>query len=125
MRIQALAFVLCLIAVGCKKEVNILAPAESQPKMPVPVVGVSSVQTNISSATLKLGDSVRVIATVVPTVASSNFNGSVFWSSSNPLIVTVNGAGVAKGVAVGSAQIRARAVADTTKFATVTVGVAK
>jgi len=67
----------------------------------VPTTGVAVTPT---SASVNVGATTSLVATVAPSNAT---NKSVTWSSSNPSIATVNGAGVVTGVAAGSATITA------------------
>ncbi|MDD5672792.1 MAG: Ig-like domain-containing protein [Chitinivibrionales bacterium] len=65
----------------------------------VPVTGVS---VNPTSATLNVGATQQLTATVSPANAT---NKSVSWSSSNTGIASVNASGLVTGVAAGSATI--------------------
>ena len=62
---------------------------------------------------------VQLSAAVTP----SNASQSVTWTSSDPLIATVNGAGLVSAVANGSATITATSAADPTKTGTATLTV--
>ena len=64
-------------------------------------VGVTGVELNYDSYSLIVGDSVRLVETVLPENAT---NQNVTWSSSNEEIVTVEN-GTIKGVAAGEATI--------------------
>ena len=67
---------------------------------------LTSVVLNKSAATVGVGDTTSIKATVAPAIAS---NKTVLWSSSDPAIATVNGSGVVTAVAVGSATVTATA----------------
>ena len=71
---------------------------------PVPVDGVS---VSPSSSSIPAGTTVQLTATVSPADAS---NKSVTWTSLNPSVATVDGNGLATGVAEGSAGIVATTV---------------
>jgi len=65
----------------------------------IPVTGV---MLNLSNATLHPTNTVQLVATVSPLTAT---NQTVFWSSSNPSISTVNQSGLATAVSIGQATI--------------------
>ena len=81
---------------------------------PVPV---SSVGLNKSSATLKVGKTLTLEATVLPENAT---NKNVTWESDDESIATVDEDGEVTAVAAGTAIITAKSVADPTKSATCT-----
>ena len=66
---------------------------------PISVTGVS---LDSNSASVKVGKTVTLVATVAPTNAT---NKSVSWSSSDTAVATVSNNGVVTGVAAGSATI--------------------
>jgi uncharacterized protein YjdB len=68
----------------------------------VPVVNVTSVSLSPTSATVNVGASTNLTATVLPSNAT---NKTVTWSSNNTAVANVNSSGVVNGVAVGSATI--------------------
>ena len=65
-------------------------------------VAVSSVNLNKTVATVGVGATTQLVATVLPTIATDK---SVTWSSSDTAKATVNASGVITGVATGSATI--------------------
>lgn len=75
-------------------------PLTSVSPEPVPVTSVSLDQT---AATIAIGGSVTLTATVLPTNAT---NKEIIWSSSNMGVATVSG-GVVTGVSAGSSDITA------------------
>jgi uncharacterized protein YjdB len=82
---------------------------ENQP-MTIPVASVSVTQ----SATIKVGATANLSATVQPATAT---NKAVTWSSSNTSVATVSATGEVKGVAKGNATITVT-TADGNKTAT-------
>lgn len=72
---------------------------ETEEPETVPVIGVTLDKT---TATIKVGGTVTLTATITPANAT---NKDVTWSSSDPAIATVDGNGVVKGVATGKATI--------------------
>ncbi|HUG12079.1 MAG TPA: Ig-like domain-containing protein [Opitutaceae bacterium] len=67
----------------------------------IPVTGVS---VTPESATIELGSTRTLLATVAPANASDT---GVTWASSNPDVATVSGAGIVTAVATGAATITA------------------
>lgn len=63
---------------------------------------LTSVILNKTNATVGVGDTTSIKATVAPVNAS---NKTVVWSSSNPSVATVNSSGIVTAVAVGTASI--------------------
>ena len=80
-------------------------------------VAVTSVQLNKTSLDLKVGESETLIATVTPSDATDS---SVFWTSSDPSVATVNQQGLVKAIKAGVAKITAKA-GDKTATCEVTV----
>ncbi len=76
----------------------------------VPIV--RSIVVSPMSAQLNIGQTRAFSAT---TVVDQGANGAIAWSSSNPAVASVNAFGVATAVGTGTALIRARSVADTTR----------
>ena len=74
------------------------------------VVAVTSVTLNKTSLSLMEQDTYQLVATVTPADATDK---TVTWTSSNSSVATVDGNGVVKGVAVGSATITAKAGSKT------------
>lgn len=81
---------------------------------------IPSIDISIPSILLSMtaGESRRLQATVTGTT-----NAAVRWSSSVTSVATVSDSGVVSALAPGIATIRARAAADTTKFASVALTV--
>ncbi len=127
MRTRVLACLAVLAVAACKENVNVIVGPQpdtpTHPQMPLAPVGVSSVQVNVLSVTLKVSDTLKVIGVAVPTRQDANFNPAVTWMSSDPSRVAVSSVGVIKGIFQGTAQVRARSVADTLKYATIGVTV--
>lgn len=85
-------------------------------------VAVASVSVAPSTASMIVGDTQTLTATVLPADAT---NKTVTWSSDNTAVATVNpSTGVVTAVAAGSASITAVSQADATKTATCVVKVA-
>jgi uncharacterized protein YjdB len=79
----------------------------------------TGVTVSPTSASIGVGSSQQLVATVSP----SNASQAVAWSSSNTSIATVNSAGLVTGVALGTATITAT-TQDGSKTATSTITVA-
>lgn len=91
--------------------------SKEDPVGPVdPTVAVTGVSLNQTSATLEIGGSVTLTATVSPSNATDK---TVSWTTSNTSVATVSG-GLVKAVAEGSATITATAGGKSAKC-TVTV----
>jgi uncharacterized protein YjdB len=67
-----------------------------------PVTGISVSPT---TASIPAGSTQQLTATILPSNAT---NKTVVWTTSNPLVATVNSNGLVSGVAVGTADITAR-----------------
>lgn len=76
-------------------------------KVPADTVAVTGVTMSQKTASLKVGDTTKLTATIAPDNAT---NKSVTYKSSNEKIVTVAPDGTVKAVAEGSANITATAV---------------
>ncbi|MBF7103935.1 Ig domain-containing protein [Pediococcus pentosaceus] len=76
-------------------------------KVPADTVAVTGVTMSQKTASLKVGDTTKLTATVTPDNAT---NKSVTYKSSNEEIATVAPDGTVKAVAEGSANITATAV---------------
>jgi uncharacterized protein YjdB len=83
-------------------------------------VDITGVSLNKTSASLKIGETVNLEATVAPD--NTTESKSVNWSSSNPAVATVK-AGKVTAVAAGSTTITATSVGDSTKYAECTITV--
>lgn len=83
------------------------------------VVSVTSVSVAPTTASVGVGSTTTLVATVLPSNAT---NKNVTWSSDNAAIATVSSAGVVTGIALGSATITVT-TADGAKTATCAVTV--
>jgi len=81
----------------------------------IPVTSLSILPVN---AVVKVGETVQATVTVFPISASAT---SITWTSSNPLIATVNSSGLISGIGNGSAQVRSTSIGNTSIYANVTV----
>ncbi|MGV8906530.1 MAG: Ig-like domain-containing protein, partial [Acetobacterium sp.] len=70
--------------------------------VPVAVIPVTGVSLNTATASIVVGTTQTLIATVLPADAT---NKNVTWASDNTAIATVDANGVVTGVAVGSANV--------------------
>src|SRR5690242_9553104 len=68
---------------------------------------VASVTVSPSSASLFVGQTMQLGATMTDSVGNVLSGRTVTWTSSNPAVATVNGSGLAGAVTVGSATITA------------------
>ena len=84
------------------------------------IVPVSGVALNTTTATLKVGDTATLTATVEPSDAT---NKDVTWTSSNENVATVDANGTVKALATGTAAITATAADGSGKSAACTVTV--
>ena len=84
-------------------------------KMPV-----SSVSVSPASASLNIGKTQQLTASVQPSNAS---NKGVTWKSSNTAVATVSSSGVVTAKAIGTATITATAADGSGKYATATITV--
>ena len=81
-------------------------------------IPVTSLSVLPSNAVVNVGGTVQAVVTIFPVSASTIL---LTWTSSNPLVATVNSSGVISGVGNGSAQVRATSIANTAIYANVTV----
>lgn len=106
---------------SCKITVTSKKNKKKKAKISVKVVKqVTKVKLNTTSAMLYAGKSTTLKATLSPTSGSYK---KVTWSSSNKKVATVSSAGVVKGVAAGTAKIKATSVEGSKKSASCTVKV--
>jgi hypothetical protein len=96
---------------------NITFNATAQPAMP------ASMALTPIPATIASGDTVRVAGGGVDAYGNSTGLPAVTWSSSAPAVATVTNTGLIRGIATGSADITATAVANPGLSATVHVNV--
>ncbi len=82
---------------------------------------VRSITVSPSVAALNIGQTQSFSAAVVFDQGASN---AITWSSSNAAVATVSAQGVTTAVGIGSAEIRARSVADTTRLSVAQLTVA-
>ena len=94
-------------------EITVLPKEEPEPDPEPEVINVESVSLNIQSDELEMGETVALVATVMPSNAT---NKNVTWSSDNTNVATVNN-GVVRAVGEGSANITVTTV-DGNKTAT-------
>ena len=81
----------------------------------------AAVSVSPTAATVGVGGTRTIVATVT---TENNSTTAVTWRTSNASVATVSATGVVTGVAVGTADVTAVAVADTTRRATSTISVA-
>jgi hypothetical protein len=86
-----------------------------------PVVSVTGIKVTPETATINIGATQQLTATVLPENAT---NKDVTWSSSDQAIATVDATGLVTGVAPGTVTVTATSVADPTISATAAVTVA-
>ena len=86
-----------------------------------PTIRVTGVKLNKTSTSMKIGENETIKATISPSDAT---NKSVIWTSSNNKIASVDGKGVVKGLAEGTATITAK-TSDGGKKATIKVTIKK
>lgn len=72
-------------------------------------VPAGAVTISPASPTVRIGETVRLTATVKAGEGTDGEARTVFWSSSNPTVATVDGTGLVTPHAVGTAQIAASA----------------
>ena len=83
-------------------------------------IPVSGVALNTTTATLEVGKTTTLTATVEPSDATNN---DVTWTSSNENVATVDANGTVKALAAGTTAITATAADGSGKYATCTVTV--
>ena len=81
----------------------------------------AAVSVSPAAATVGVGGTQAIVATVTSENGSTT---AVTWRTSNASVATVSASGVVTGVAVGTADVIAVSVADTTRRATSTITVA-
>ena len=87
-------------------------------KSDTPDIEVTSVSLNKTSATVSVGATVALTATVAPSNATDK---TITWSSSNTAVAKVSSSGVVTGVKAGTATITASSSNGKTAKATITV----
>ena len=70
-----------------------------------PYIAVTDIKLNITNSTIKVGETISLVATITPANAT---NKSVTWSSSDNSIATVSNNGVVTGIKAGTATITAK-----------------
>ena len=101
----------------------VLSIADSARRTTAVMTVGSSVVVSVSPTAATVG--VGASRTLVATVTSQNGSiTAVSWRTSNPSVATVSSAGVVTGVAVGSANVIAVSLADSTRRATSIITVA-
>lgn len=83
-----------------------------------PVIAVSGISLNKSSATVEIGDTVTLIATVNPNNAA---NKAVIWNSSNSNVASVDNSGKVTAKSAGIATVTVKTSNGKTASCTVTV----
>ena len=81
-------------------------------KLNGPVVNVTGIKLNNESLSLNAGDTSMITATVSPSDATDKV---VIWTSSNPLVASVNSKGVVTALSEGTAEIIARTLENSDK----------
>jgi uncharacterized protein YjdB len=76
-------------------------------QVPYTQIPVSGVKLNTLNAEIKIGSTMQLIATIIPTIAT---NKSVNWTSSNPNVAQVFPSGLVYGKAQGTAVITIKTV---------------
>ncbi len=71
-----------------------------------PIVSVENVTLDRDKADVKVGESIQLVATVMPEDA---YDKGVVWDSSNEAVATVDANGMVKGIAEGYATVTATA----------------
>jgi uncharacterized protein YjdB len=96
---------------------------DSHNQMYEPGDAVTGVKLDITSLSMAISEHKTLAATVEPSAAA---NQTVLWSSGNPLVATVSGAGLVTAVGNGTTTITVKSVDDPNKTAacTITVGTA-
>jgi len=84
---------------GSSAEVTVIKNAFNS----VGIIGVTGVNLDKTTASLKVGDSINLLLAVNPTNA---INKNVTWSSNNPTVATVDNAGKVAAIGKGTANIR-------------------
>ena len=86
---------------------------------PTPPVVVTGVVVSPDAATIEVGETVSLSATVQPAGVSQ----AVTWASGSPSVAAVDSSGVVTGVSAGTAVITATSVADSAQSGSATVTV--
>ena len=81
------------------------APPPSSPSTPTPVVAVTGVDVTPGNASIQIGNTAALTATVSPSNAT---NKTLNWTSSDATVATVSAAGVVTGVKAGTTNITAK-----------------
>lgn len=83
-------------------------------------IGVESITLNPSTASLNVGSTLNLMATVLPENAD---NPSLTWTSVNPNVVSVSRDGLVTAIACGNTTIKAYSVEDPNIYATCEISV--
>jgi len=86
----------------------------------VTAIAVSGISVSPSSASLTVGDTQQLTATISPSNAT---NKNVNWASDTTSVATVSSSGLVTAIAAGTATITVTSAADSSKKATCTVTV--
>lgn len=87
--------------IGCTVVTGVRTPT------PTPTVAVTGVSVSPTSASVNVGSTTFLTATVSPSNAT---NKNVTWSSSNSSVAAVNSVGIVSGIAAGNATVTATTV---------------
>lgn len=98
-------------------------PIDTSNKKAPPSVRSVALSVTPLSAKLYVGDTLRATAKVA--VMPDSLSREVSWRSLDPSIATVDGSGFIKAVKPGDVSIVVKALADTTRFAVISIVVAK
>ena len=79
------------------------------PKTPIPVESVTMTE---KTASLNVGNTIQLHATVLPSIAPQG----IIWVSSNPAKATVSNSGLVYGMSIGAVSIFAYSASDGSKF---------
>lgn len=99
------AVVALLFVLSCTDQQQPTSVMPTEPMLAKGSAGpkVKSIRVSPASATIAVGQTVQLTATVSPSSATA----VIAWASSNAAVATVSGSGLVTGVAAGSATIRA------------------
>ena len=86
----------------------------------LPSETVTSITLDETTKVLSVGETASLVATVNP---STTRDKSVYWTSSNNDIVTVDSTGKITGISEGNAHVRVYSIADNSRYATCSISV--
>ena len=126
-RYATLMFAGVFLALGCGGGDSPTQPTPTQPTTPPappPPPTVSRIEVSPNTVSLEVGKTQGFVATAKASDGTVIGGVDFTWSSSNTAVATINSAGVATAVSVGTSTIRATGNGITSEPATVTVTVA-